>query len=154
MCPRHGHIAFCSDHGPKPNPNAKLTKNGPTRVYQRIFRQKFKDEVCLHSNFELLNNSHNIFYTVFKVWIMYHMLARCLVSPVVIVGLSVHSLASQLPRATSSLLAIGYRVRWNLEPRDYDQISPDHMSSFLALSRTPYCYRQMWYTLVLLVKKW
>ena len=19
MCPRHGHIAFCSDHGPKPN---------------------------------------------------------------------------------------------------------------------------------------
>ena len=48
---------------------------------------------------------------------MYHMLPRCLVSPVVIVGLSVHSLASQLPRATSSLLAIGYRVRWNLEPR-------------------------------------
>ena len=47
MCPRHGHISFCSDHGPKPNPNAKLTKNGPTRVYQRIFRQKFKDEVSL-----------------------------------------------------------------------------------------------------------
>ena len=43
----HGHIAFCSDHGPKPNPKAKLIKNGPTRVYQRIFRQKFKDEVYL-----------------------------------------------------------------------------------------------------------
>ena len=32
MCPRHGHIAFCSDHGPKPNPKAKVTKNGPTRI--------------------------------------------------------------------------------------------------------------------------
>ena len=86
---------------------------------------------------------------------MYYMLPRCLVSPVVVVGLSVgivmynpistnmevfqilisnspnstmeipeiswdrlsvHSLASQLPRAISSLLAIGYRVRWNRDP--------------------------------------
>ena len=56
MCPRHGHIAFCSDHGPKPNPNAKLTKNGPTRVYQRIFRQKFKDEVYRHPKKDFLTS--------------------------------------------------------------------------------------------------
>ena len=60
----HGHIAFCSDHGPKPNSKAKLTKNGPTRVYQRIFRQKFKDEVYRHPKKDLLtsyNETKSIF---------------------------------------------------------------------------------------------
>ena len=55
-CPRHGHIAFCSDNGPKPNPKAKLTKNGPTRLCQRIFREKFKNEVYLHPKKDFLTS--------------------------------------------------------------------------------------------------
>ena len=55
MCLRHGHIAFCSDHGPKPNPYAKVTKNGPTRICQRIFRQNFKNEVYLHPKKDFLD---------------------------------------------------------------------------------------------------
>ena len=51
-----GHIAFYSDDGPEPNPKAKLTKNGPTRVYQRIFRQKFKDEVYRHPKKDFLTS--------------------------------------------------------------------------------------------------
>ena len=48
QCPRHGHISFCSETGPKPNPKAIMTKNGPTRISQRVFRQNFKDKIYLN----------------------------------------------------------------------------------------------------------
>ena len=55
-CPRHSHISYCTDPGPKPNPKAKVTKNGPTRISQRVFRQKFKNEVYLHPKNDFLDS--------------------------------------------------------------------------------------------------
>ena len=41
-------ISVCTDRGPKPkNLRAEVTKNGPNRVCQRIFRENFKHEVYL-----------------------------------------------------------------------------------------------------------
>ena len=45
VCSRHSHISFCTNVGPNPNPKHKLTRNGPDRVFQRIFRQTFKENV-------------------------------------------------------------------------------------------------------------
>ena len=61
-CSRHSHLSYCSDTGPKPNPKAKVTKNGPTRIAQRVFRQKFKNEVYLHPKKDFLTSYNETSY--------------------------------------------------------------------------------------------
>ena len=36
---------YCTDPSPEPNPKAKVTKHEPTRIFQRVFWQKFKNEI-------------------------------------------------------------------------------------------------------------
>ena len=43
ICMRHHHIPFCINTGPCLNPKARVTKNGPDRMNQRLFRQNLKN---------------------------------------------------------------------------------------------------------------